>query len=137
MSAADAVLPLFIADMDDALGEVVRFLGGAKKVGPMLWPDKSMDQAQRLLLDCLNPDRPAHLTPAQTLFLFKLARQNNFHNVKRWFDQECGYIPSEPMEPEDERAKLQRLAIDAIAGLAHITERLERLGAPTLMRVAK
>jgi hypothetical protein len=38
---------------------------------------------------------------------------------------EAGYAPPQPVDPEDERAKLQREAIEAIASSA-IAERLER-----------
>lgn len=120
---------LFIEDMQEALREIVRALGGSKAVGPMLWPEKTPDSAAQLLANCLNANRPERLTPEQVFFLFAKARQIGFHAAKRWFDEATGYVPGEPMEPEDERAKLQRMTISAVQELALLTARLEKLNA--------
>lgn len=130
-------LRLVVEGVNDCMVEIVRALGGAKKVGGILWPEKAAEQAHRLLLDCLNPDRPAHLTPEQMVLLLKLSRQAGFHNAKHWLDEETGYTPSEPMEPEDEWAKLQRAYVDSVSLQAKIAERMERLMPPQMLRVAK
>jgi len=43
---------------NDALIECVKAAGGSKVVGAALFPEKPLDTAQRLLLACLNEDRP-------------------------------------------------------------------------------
>ena len=129
---------LVIEDMSEALTELVRALGGAKKVGITLWPEKSVEAAHKVLLDCLNPSQAARLNPDQVFLLFRMARQAGVHHVKRWFDESTGYLPSEPLEPEDERAKLQRAFMDSVALQAKIVDRMERLNvAPSLRAVAK
>lgn len=46
--------PLLYEDELDAAKDAVKALGGAKKVGPLIWPDKAPETAARHLLDCLN-----------------------------------------------------------------------------------
>lgn len=129
-----AQMELVIESINDAVQEMVRCLGGPKIVGKILWPEKSVEAAARQLADCLNPDRAARLSPEQIVLLFSMSRQAGYHGAKRWFDETTGYVPGEPMEPEDERAKLQRAAIDAISSLSGITARLEKLGAATTLK---
>lgn len=45
----------------DAAREAVRHAGGAKKVGPQMFPDKSVESAARYLMDALNPARAERL----------------------------------------------------------------------------
>lgn len=47
----------FYEGPEDALRGAVQALGGAKKVGVLLWSDKSVDVVVRLLFDCLNQGR--------------------------------------------------------------------------------
>lgn len=132
-------MSLVIEDMDAAVMEIVRAISGAKKVGPILWPEKSVDQAHRMLLDCLNPDRANRLAPAQVFLLFKLAREAGYHGAKRWLDEALGYVPGEPVEPQDELAKVMRAYTEAVRVQAGLMQRAERLmaTAPTLRAVGK
>lgn len=68
-------------DLNDALIEAVKAAGGSANVGPKLWPEKAPQSAQRLILDCLNPDRPAHLTPDHVMFIARLARAKGHHGL--------------------------------------------------------
>lgn len=113
--------------MNDALIEAVKALGGSKQVGPMLWPEKAPDAAQRLLLDCLNPDRPAHLTPEQMVLVLRLARRRGHHDALGWLLADLGYAPTTPIEPRDEAAELQRQFVAATELLRDIGDRLQRL----------
>lgn len=65
--------------LNDALIDCVKAAGGSKQVAPMLWPEKSVDEAARLLCDCLNHDRNQKLSPDQTLFILKLAKDKGCH----------------------------------------------------------
>lgn len=118
---------LVIETIDEAMHEIVRALGGPKRVGPMLWPEKQPDAAARLVADCVNPERDRRFSPDQMLLLFRLAREANFHGAKQWFDDATGYSRSEPVSPEDERERLERATLAAVATLQGLTERLERL----------
>lgn len=129
---------LVIDDIHEALGEIVRALGGNAIVGKKLWPEKTDAQAATLMKDCLSPSRRERLNPEQVWLLFVWSRQAGFHNAKRWFDESTGYIPSEPMEPEDERAKLQRAFIESVAIQQKIAASLEKLGTqPSLKAVTR
>ena len=77
-----------------ALVEAVKALGGSKVVGCKLWPEKAPDAAQRLLLDCLNDDRPAHLTPEHVVLILRLARQAGHHGAVGWLlaERECAEL---------------------------------------------
>ncbi len=116
-------------DVNDALIAVVKALGGSKQVGPVLWPDRAPDAAQRQLLDCLNPDRPAHLTPGQTLLLLRLARQRGYHAAMDWLVGDLGYLPTAPRQVEDEAAELQRQFVAGVAALQELAARLQGLQA--------
>lgn len=127
--------------INDALIECVKALGGSKVVGPALWPEKAPDAAQRLLLDCLNPDRPAHLTPEHVVLLMRKARQAGHHLVADWLMSELGYAKPVPIEPRDEVAELQRQFIQATQDMATMMERMQSLQAqmaarPTLRAAA-
>lgn len=122
--------------INSALIVCVKALGGSKQVGPMVWPEVAPDAAQRKLLDCLNPDRPQHLTPEQLLLIARKARERNCHALAEFIAADLGYAHPEPIEPEDERAKLQREFIESTAALARLAERIERLSRPVAVKVS-
>lgn len=121
--------PLFVESLADALREVVRACGGSKPVGARLWPEKAPDAAARLLQDCLNDARPEKLSPDQVLLLARMGRERGCHAVLAFMAAECGYAPPQPVEPEDERAALQREYIEAVKVLAVLSTRLDRIDA--------
>lgn len=119
---------LFYESLYDALKEVVRVAGGAKHVGSLLWPSKTADAAGRLLLDCLNEDRPAKLSPEDVLFLLRLGRERSCHAAMNYLTRESGYSDPAPIEPEDERARLQREFIEAQKAMSRLADRMEQVG---------
>jgi hypothetical protein len=112
---------------NQALVECVKAAGGSANVGPKLWPEKPRDAAQRMLLDCLNEDRSAKLSPDQVLLVLKLARAKGYHGGLGYVLRELGYAPTTPIEPKDEAAELTRQASELLAAAERITERLARL----------
>ncbi|GLR26530.1 hypothetical protein [Limnobacter litoralis] len=90
---------------EDALKSAVQALGGAKAVGQMIWPDKSVDAAARLLLDCLNPSRAEKLDVSQVILVFTRARAAGHHTPFLWFAQEVGY-EAKPVTKEEEVDRL-------------------------------
>lgn len=113
--------------VNEALIATVKALGGSKQVAPLLWPTKTPDAAQRLLLDCLNEDRPAHLTPDQVIFILFLARNRGIHIGLQAICGHLGYADPVPIEPKDEAAQLQREYIEAVRSMAAIAARMERV----------
>jgi hypothetical protein len=128
-------IPEVFEDELDALRAVVARLGGAKTVGARLWPAKSVADAQRDLLDSLNRDRPRKLEFHEILRLLLWARETGFHSAKHFLDRETGYESSRPMDPEDEKAKLQREVIEASRVVKNAVDRLEQLARSPLQVV--
>lgn len=118
---------LFYESIHDALRELVRVLGGAKKVGLLLWPGKSMQDAATRLLNCLDHNRPEKLSPEDLLVLLKAGRDCGCHVVMAYLNEACGYQPPVPIDPTDELAELQRRYIDSVAEQRRIADRMERL----------
>lgn len=116
----------FYEGPEDALRAAVQALGGAKKVGPMLWPDKSVDNAGRLLLDCLNPSRAEKLDFGQTMLIFKMAKEAGVHSAFAWFAGEIGY-DVKPVTKAEEVDRLTTMVEQASTTLANALKSLERI----------
>lgn len=116
----------------ESLIDCVKAAGGSKVVGHRLWPEVAADAAQRKLLDCLNGERPAHLTPDQMLLVLRLARERGCHAGMAFIAASLGYAEPVPIEPKDEAAELQRQYIEAARAMAKIAERIESLHRPNL-----
>jgi len=116
-----------VESINDALIELVKALGGSKQVGPRLWPDAAPDQAQRKLLDCLNDDRPHHLTPGQMMLLLRMGRERGIHQAVEFMLHDLGYAAPVPLEPRDEFAELQRQFLEATKHMQTMAARLEQL----------
>ena len=126
---------LFHDSFSDALTEVVKSLGGHKTVGLALRPDKSADSSARWLNDCLNPSRSERLDPDQVLFVLREGRKAQSHSAMNYLLREAGYADAQPIEPEDEKAALQRQVIESVKSLEQIMTRLNRTET-TLRQVA-
>jgi len=126
---------LFHESFTDALTEVVKALGGHKTVGLALRPDKTADTAGRWLHDCLNLSRSEKLDPDQVLFILREGRKAQAHAAINYLLRESGYADAQPIEPEDERAKLQRDFLQGVQHLSQLAARLDRVETP-LRKVA-
>ena len=70
---------LFIDSLSDALEEIITQLGGYKKVGSMLWPEKTIREAGNQLSNCINPEHQQKLSLDQIDFLLSESRKKNIH----------------------------------------------------------
>lgn len=122
--------------LTEALIECVKALGGSKQVGPVLWPEKAPDAAQRALLDCLNADRPAHLSPEQVVLILRLSRERGIHSGMHFLCGALSYAPPVPIEPEDERDELMREFVEMGRRMERIGERIQSLSAAPKLRSA-
>ena len=111
--------PLFLESIYDALRAIVEHSGGAKVVGHRLFPSKSPEDSRVALLNALSPARPEKLDPEQVIHLLSIGREAGFHAAKHWLDAETGYVPTDPADPDTERAELARV----IEGAAQTMER--------------
>lgn len=94
--------------LNDALIECVKQAGGSAIVGAKMFPEKLAKDAQRALLDCLSPDRPAKLSPDQVLLVLRLAREKGYHGGFGYMAEQLSYSEPVPIEPKDELADLIR-----------------------------
>jgi len=120
--------------LNDALIACITAAGGSKQVGPLLWPEKAPDSAQRALLDCMNEDRPAKLSPEQVLLVLRLARAKGYHDGMNFIAADLGYGTPVPVEPRDEVADLMRAFNDSVAQQALLAARIEKAAGRLNMR---
>ena len=125
---------LFHESLADALRECIAVCGGLKNVGKLLWPEKEADIAGRLLADCLNEAKREKLSPEQMLLVLRLAKEKGCHAGMAFIARELGYGDPQPIEPEDEKAKLQREFIESTRALAKMAQRIEHLERPVTVR---
>lgn len=125
----------FFEGPEDALRTAIQVLGGAKKVGHDLWPDKTIDNAARLLLDCINPSRPEKLEITQIMRIFRLAKDANCHAPFEWFAGEIGY-DAKPIVKDEEVDRLVTVIEQASKTQAAALAALERLQRVNSVRAA-
>lgn len=120
--------------INEALISCVKALGGSKQVGHKLWPEKTMEAAQRHLLACLNEDKPERLSPEQLLLLMRMARERGCHDVLRFMCADLGYAEPVPIDPKDELTELMRQANELRMLLLKSNERIERMFTPHTLK---
>lgn len=113
--------------INGALIECVRACGGSKQVGPQLWPEKTPEAAQRLILACLNEDRPEKLSPEQLALVLRLSKAKGCHAGINALCDALGYSHPTPIEPKDEAAELQKQFIAATEAMQVLAARIELL----------
>lgn len=113
--------------LTDALRDVVQAAGGNKKVGAQMYPEMPADLAAQRIRDCLNPERREIFNPEQVLFLLRMGRQCGCHAAINHISHEAGYSAPQPVEPEDEVARLQREFVEATKTLGALASHIERI----------
>ena len=117
---------LFHDDINSAIQGLIASLGGAKFVGPRLFPDLNPESAARRVLDAINPDRAQQLSQTQFLTLLRWGREAGLHGLMEYIADEAGYTRPSPLSPEDERAELQREVIALCQRLELLARRLQK-----------
>ncbi len=120
-------VPLFVDDLNEAIRATINALGGMKAVGVELRPEKSAVDAGKWLADCLNPDKRDRLNPDQLAYIRRKARIAGCHILAAFEMQDAGYAPPVAIEPEDEKAALQRQFVEAVRQLEVLQGRLARV----------
>lgn len=116
----------FYEGAEDALKAAVQALGGTKTVGPLLWPDKGVDNSSRYLHDCLNPSRSEKLDINQVIFILNLAKQAGAHSPFFWLANEIGY-DAKPITKAEEVDRLTAVVEQASKTLSGAVAALERI----------
>lgn len=116
----------FFESPEDALKSVIQHTGGVKRIGPMLFPDKTVDAAARYLLDCLNADRPEKLSITQIMMVLRLAHEAGHHTAYAWISGELGY-EIKPITRAEEVDRLATVVDHSSRTLAAALATLERI----------
>lgn len=115
--------------LTEAIIECVRAAGGSKVVGSKVWPEKTVEAAQRHLLNCLNEGKAERLTPEQTLLVARLARDHGCHAYAAFVAHALSYAEPIPVEPRDEADELRRQVLEMGRSLQTALERLDQIDA--------
>lgn len=110
----------------DALGQVARVVG-VKRLACEMRPQLSADKAAGWLRDCLSDARREKLDIEDIEYILRRGREAGCHVAIRQLARDCGYTEPAPIEPEDERAQLQREFIAAVKAQQKLAARLEAL----------
>lgn len=116
----------FFDSPEDALKAIIQQLGGIKKVGPRLFPDKTVDAAARYLLDCVNAERSEKLSLSQIMMLLRLAHEAGYHTAYAWISGEVGY-DVKPITKAEEVDRLTTVVEQSTKTLATALAALERI----------
>ena len=127
-------LSLHHESITDALREVIQAAGGAKVVGAKMFPDMTIDHAAGRVRDCLNYDRRERFTPEQVLMLLRLGHQVGCHAAMSFMAREAGYSDPQPVEPEDEVARLQREYVEATKALLNMANKIDAMQTRVVMK---
>ena len=118
---------LFFDDLNHALRDLIAALGGAKRVGSNLWPEKTLSAATSYLANCTDANRPEKLSLDQIMWLLKKGRQQDCHVAINYICAAAGYAPPQTREPEDEKAQLMREYVAAEKEQAERARRIQSL----------
>lgn len=121
-------IPMFVEDLNDAIRDTIKAMGGYKQVGYEMRPELGVEAAGRWLSDCCNPDRRDKLSPEQVAFIRRRARQQGIHILAAFEAKDAGYAPPRPIEPEDERAELMREFNRKATEVAELMKQMTRAG---------
>lgn len=113
--------------VNDALVKLVSALGGSKQVGPVLWPEKTIDAAQKFLMDCLNEERPARLSPEHLVTLLRMGRDKGVHVVMEYLCEELDYHPPVAMVREIDLDEALRRYDETTDRLVAVQEQIKQL----------
>ena len=81
----------FYEGPEDALKAAIAALGGAKAVGAILHPAKSMEDARTLVLNCLNHERKEKFDYSQIIWIFREAKRRGHTSGFEWFSHQCEF----------------------------------------------
>jgi hypothetical protein len=117
----------FHEDIYEALSTDISAAGGPKVVGHKLRPTMKPDGAGEWLKTCLNRNRAEKLSPEDVMLIKRLAREVGSFAALTFEMSELNMTMPTPVEPEDERARLQREFIQAVSSLKQIEKQLGKV----------
>jgi hypothetical protein len=118
--------PLFHEDVYEALRTDVMALGGFKRVGAVLWPELAADKAGERLNACMDRGRREKLDVEQLMLIGRMAREIGSYATVFFLAEDCGFSRPTPIDPEDEKSRLQKDFITAVEKLSTLQAQLQR-----------
>lgn len=122
--------PLFHEDIYEAIRSDVMALGGFKRVGAVLWPELPPDKAGERLNACMDRGHREKLDIQQVMLIGRMAREVGSYATVFFLSEDCGFSRPTPVDPDDERGRLQKDFIRSVEIQRGLLERLERIGGP-------
>lgn len=122
--------PLWHDTWEEALMSVIHAVGGPKKMAAILWPTKFKQRPEattRYLNQTLDPDRAEKLALCEIEQILTEGRNRGCHIGVQYLAKSLTYTTPEPVDPEDEKARLQREYIESVKEMQNIAKRLEGL----------
>jgi len=92
-----------------------------KEVAAVLWPALKTDSAHARLRGSLNTDRPEKLTADEHIFIANHCQQFHFLHYTA---QQCHHSQPVPVDPDDEKAELQKQFIRSVTELRQLAGRI-------------
>ena len=121
---------------EKALDACIQALGGSKKVGQRLFPEKSIESATTYLANCVDPNRNEKLSLSHVMMLFKMAKDEGVHSPFFWFASEIGY-EAKPITRAEEVDRLTAVIEQASKTLSTAIASLERVQTRVDLRTVK
>ncbi|MFU8837891.1 MAG: hypothetical protein ACNA75_06260 [Thiohalomonadaceae bacterium] len=118
---------LWHEDINDAIAADIMACGGYKKMALELWPALKMETAYARLKACLNHDKAEKLSPEEISLITRMARQRGSLATLTYMLREAHCADPAPIEPEDEKARLQREYVASVKALQKLSKQLEKL----------
>lgn len=113
-------------EFEDALWSTCEAIG-PKVIGHELFPERSPSEGAKMLARCLSTERPEKLSAGQIALIIKRGREAGCHVAMAYLSQHASYATPKPVEPDDERAALQREYIECTRAMARIARQMERM----------
>lgn len=118
---------LFHEDINDALAADIIAAGGYKRVAMELWPSLKMETAYSRLKACLNHDKAEKLGPDEVMLIIRQARTHGAIATLTYMCRDAHCADPSPIEPENEKARLQREYVESVKALQKLSKQLEKL----------
>lgn len=117
---------LFVETLAEALESAIAQLGGNKRVGTMLWPEKPALEAGKQLANCLHHDHAQKLSLDQIDFIVAKARAKEIHDVHKYLCDTHNY-KFEPISKESIKADIQTQINSNLGEIKTLISRLESI----------
>ena len=118
-------LALFFDDIYQALMADIQALGGSKKIGSVLWPSLKPDKAGEKVANCANRSHAQKFDLEDMLLVIREARKVGSYATAFFMAGDTGFAQPQPIEPEDEKARLQTEFIQAVKAVQQLSGKLE------------